>query len=214
MTVSRDLLERALAFWDSFIRACESRGWKVLIEGERAGETVVVVDGERLFLRLREGYRREAFRPTEDERREAKRRGYPTTWPEWRHRPSGECTFAVTSKHTYGELITLRDGRRKLEEKLPGLIEALPETARKVKETRETRAQEEIRHREEEKRRWEEEQRWQEEEERRAGLMAEAVRWSRSRQVRAYAGAVARNAGTLAPGSDLESWVRCGFRPW
>src|ERR1019366_4510010 len=78
-TVSRELLERALGFWDAFIRACEARGWKVSSEGEHGGETLVTVDGEQLFLRLREGCRREQFRPTEDERREAKRRGYPTT---------------------------------------------------------------------------------------------------------------------------------------
>ena len=43
--------------------------------------------------------------------------------------------------------------------------------------------------------------------ERQAGPMAETTRWRRSRQLRAYACAVAQKAGTLAPGSDLESWV-------
>jgi hypothetical protein len=212
LTVSRDSLERALGFWDSFIRACAARGWKVSIEGERQGETVVTVDGERLVLRLREGYRREPFRPTEDERREAKRRGYPTSWPTWRHRPSGACTFTVTSKHTYRELITLRDGRHRLEDQLPGLIEALPETARTVKAAREAAAQAEVRRREEETRRWKEVERRRQEEVRRSGLMAEATRWHRSRQLRAYARAVARKAGTLAAGSKLEAWVRWAER--
>ena|ERR1035437_3332559 len=99
-----------------------------------------------------------------------------------------------------------------VEEKLLGLIEALPETARKVKDAREAAAQEKARRREEEKQRWKEAPRWREEEERRVGLMVEAVRWSRSRQLRVYARAVVRKAGSLPAGSDLESWVRWAER--
>src|SRR5262249_8797307 len=88
--VSRAAIPRSMSIWDRLLKAVEASGFKVRMEREYPGRTIVTVDGEELSIRLREKVSRTEHVPTEAEKERTEQFNQLYRGPTWDHRPSGK----------------------------------------------------------------------------------------------------------------------------
>lgn len=208
--VAAQNLDRALRLYDALLKSLSSRGMK--LDEKKPGDyrdTHVIVLGEKISIALKERGKRSEFRPTEQELKEASRRGY-SYFPRWRYCSTGELRFEIGSKY-----IAIRDDRSgRLEDRLNEVLVALLAEALKRKER--------------EKRRQEEESQWQAraadisrqkraaeaEKSRLAALEQQSDAWHRAARLRAYLSALeqAITNGVLEGTAEFHDNISWGYR--
>ncbi|MAT90253.1 hypothetical protein [Marixanthomonas ophiurae] len=115
LQVSKSNRSRALRFMDTFIKLVKKRGHSIKV----TDETIVVINGENLKIRLREFVKREEINDN--------------GWKRSRYKPTGELSFRIES---YPEKIW-RDGKKShIEEKLTSILATLELKAKQSKERR------------------------------------------------------------------------------
>lgn len=191
-------LDRALRLADALLKAAEARGHAVALDtaGEYAG---IVVAGQFVGFRLREGTKRFPHVPTVAEERQRKRNPYALI-PEWEYRPTGVLTFEIDHNRYNGTRRRWSEGERwKQEDRIDAVldgIEAVAEALRAERLEAERRKQERLQ-REQERLRREEERRA--EQERRDHLGREIAAWRFARDIRAYVAEMQQAIGDTSP---------------
>ena len=194
--VSRPLIPRAICLLDSFVRRAEARG---LVFGSDTERCTVRACGERFKMRLRERLRQSRHRPMRDD---------GSYVPAYDYAPSGRLALTFEILGGYRSDVNIEDrGRRKLEDKLDEVLEALAKAAEKI---RDTRALEEQRVRDAELARRHAEdrarQQW-EEEQRRHLLLRQADDWSRAQALRQFIAAARAHAELKGQLSEAAPWL-------
>lgn len=183
LRVTQQSLQRACLIMDSLIKALESRGHKVMTEGEYQQKTVVEFESKRIVISLDERVHRIDHIPTPDETKEYKR--YPWMIPRYDHAPTGLLCLRIHDWDAPRKVWS--DGKRqRLEGCLGSFIQGIEETAKQMEASDERRRLDKIR--------WEEERRKREEEERLARIQAKKVKklisdsdnWHQAERLRAY----------------------------
>lgn len=201
--VSRDQLARALRIFDSFLKACEQRGFAVSVPDER--DVKIRVHGEDLAVGLEEPSRRTDHILTAREERELwQGRGWSI--PRYDYAPTGVLTFTI---HEYTDGIRHRwsDGKsRTVEACLNEIIVALVRIAVTVLRPRR------LEHERQRTLRLEAERRRQHEQNRLSALNQNLEAWRRNQDLRGFLAVVEKTAakrwGKIPENSGVELWLR------
>lgn len=209
LAASKETLDRALRIYDALLKALKSRGLSLDEKGSHDyRDTHILVLGEKISIALKERSTRSDYQPTEEELKEARRRGYQS-FPKWRYSSTGELRFQIGK----GQTAIGDNGSRKLEAQLNDVIVALFSEALKQKEW--------------EKRRQEEEKKWQaraaeiyrqkelvgSERAKLKALEDEASAWHRAERLRAYLAAmkIAIANGALTATAEVQDKISWGY---
>ncbi len=203
ISVSREMMPRALRFMDSFIKAFESRGHKVevVLKGKyhrRGACTAVLIKGEEIEISLREKLNR--FK------KEGKH-----SWDRYIFKPSGRLTFRIESYRC--RRANWSDGiKRKLEDYLYNIMLEILRAAKKKKEHRiACKIAERIRQ-EEERIRQEQERLRQEEQQKIQFLEQQVLNWKKSGDIREYLKAIKTciidKHGGYDEKSEFDQWLK------
>jgi hypothetical protein len=217
--VGPDTIRRALRIMDALLKGLEKRGYKVSVPiNQWQRGTFIDALSSRFQIRLREPAVRHKHIPNEKERDAIKKNPHFHSVPTWDYALTGELLLEL--QHQYGlPICTIRDGKKRRVEdhlsKIPlAILRSVDDSKRQTAidaEKARQRAEAEQRRREEEERRRAEERRRQEEQARVEGLFAEAARWNRCLQLRAYLEAVRdlvdEHHGPPEPSTQLGQWL-------
>jgi len=210
--VSPAIYQRALRFMDAFIKAIESRGFKVLLTKGYNEKHCIFLLGERIHFQLSEPFTRTPRKPTEKEMIE--RDLYPNSWRiKYSYKPTGELRFTISDVYADGLQTNWRDcPNRKLEDQLNSIIIGLIKVAHRETQRRIERQRREQELAEERRRREEIERQKQEERERVKELIKQAESRARSKLIRDFLEAVkvayTCNQGEVEPGSEIDDWLK------
>lgn len=198
--IGRDSIPRAANLIARLKSAIAERTWSVAVD-TKAG---VAVDGEKVELKLSEGYALSSHTPTAAEIRDF--RSYGRSIPEHDHIRSGLLQFSITNATYLGVRQKWADGKRqRIEDVLMSFLEGIERAAAALKQRRIER--------EERERQWAEERRRREEQERleaidrvRGAVFKEqSSAHQEARQLQAFIEAV---KSRLIPGSDHEAEIQ------
>lgn len=208
--VSAQNLDRALRLYDALLKALRSRGMSLdeKAPGDYRGTHVIVL-GEKISIALKERGKRSEFRPTEQELKEATRRGY-SYFPKWRYISTGELRFEIGTAFT-----TIHDDRsEKLESRLNDVLIALFAEALKRRERERSRQEDEKRRQVRAAEIARQKQTVEEERGRLAALEQESEDWHRATCLRAYLAALelAILNGTLEGTPEIHDKISWGYR--
>lgn len=210
MAVSKETFDRALRIYDALLKALKSRGLSLDEKGPGDyRDTHVLVLGEKVSIALKERGKRSDYKPTEEELKEARRRGY-SYFPKWRYNSTGELRFEVGGgRTTIGD-----DSSKKLESRLNEVIVALFAEALRHKERERRRQKEEKQRQERAAEVYRQKQIVEAEKARLATLEKEADAWHRAERLRAYLAALqsAIANGTLAETPEIHDRISWGYR--
>lgn len=212
ISVSENMVDRALRVADALVKALEARGYEVSAPryDDRENKTTVLILGEKVEFKIREAYVR-VNRPVSSRRgRRPSMLSLLDQKPEYETSPSGRLLLKI-EEYLDGQRKQWSDGARgKIENFLNDFIIGLINAAVVLKERTLEWQRREQEERERQRRREEVERQRREEEARFQALIKEVDFWHRSKQIRAYIAAVREQAiqkeGQIAPGSDLEKW--------
>jgi hypothetical protein len=159
----------------------------------------IVVDGEAFRLRIDERRAQKPHVPTEDEIRRRKRGEYVYA-PAFDHSPTGELRLHLTDPDGR-DFTAFKDGtRKKLEDQISAVLNALIERSQQEKRWREERRLSELAERRRQEAAWRQSQRRDLQGKFVAELERQAGAWTRARMLRRYLRAARR---ALAPGQVL-----------
>ena len=213
VSVTRPQKDRAFRILSALLKALESRGHSVEIDGSKRSPnepaSFALIDGERIYFRLRELLRQKPREPTTFERlMDARRGGAERTYTE--NVPSGDLQIELSGEFGAGVRRHWSDRSRKnkrLEDRLGELVVEFEIAAEVAAERRE------------EQRRWEEASRQRELEAQAArrreahqkavveDLHAMTNAWVHAEDVRAFlAGARDRARAAGVEGAEVEAW--------
>ena len=208
-----DSIGRALRIMDALVKALGSRGFTLTSDAKKKGPLAVLVNGEMLDFSLEETVKRREHELTPaEEKKIAKDRWYRFSLPRYDFIPTGKLSLKIQHIWHSGIRLTWVDGKiQRVEDCLNDFIAGLVRAAAQKKADR---AERERRERE-----WEEERRYREERARLCreeqarveALEKDVGNWHKSQQIRAYVGAVRKDAikkhGKITPGSELDEWL-------
>jgi|SRR5579885_177955 len=221
VAVSPAQIDRALRILDAVVKALEARGMAVFaVDGDRPRTEARVLD-ERVGFRIYEETKRQERELTPEEKREdARWEQFRHIWPipaRYERVPTGKLVLQITDGQGLRRCWTDRRDRR-VEQFLNSFVVGLVRAAESIKqeridaeERRKKREEQERRRQEEERRRREEERSRREEEARFQRLEAQVVAWTKAQEIRAYLAAfraAREKSGGVAPGSDLDNWLK------
>jgi hypothetical protein len=207
--VSHPQCERAMRIMQAFLDACAARGYHWRPFGEQQRHDGVVVLDQAIRVRLSERQRREKRQPEKPPRR-----GQPAVlpYPRYEYFATGELELLIGDANAQGFRFRWSDSKhRRLEECLNevmvGLVQASVAAKREAEEAAERRRQCALEEQERHRRameRYREERRVEQ-------LEAQAGAWERAQRLRAFAGAVEREAADRKPaeesGPELREWL-------
>jgi hypothetical protein len=203
--VSPNQVPRALRIFDSFLKACEERGFAVTAPDEQHPDAKIRIHGEKLAVRLEEHSRRtdHILTPKEQEER---RQGRGWSIPRYDYAPTGVLTFTI-DEYTEGLRHRWSDRKsRPLESCLNEILVALVRIALTVLRPRRleiARAHQ---------RRLREERRYERERTRLAALKQNLEAWRRNQDLRAFLAAVEdasrKRSGEITKDTPLGRWLR------
>lgn len=209
LNVSAEMLDRALRIYDALLKALKARGMKLdeKAPNEYRG-THILVMGQKVDIALKERATRSDYRPTTEELKEAKRRGY-SYFPKWSYQSTGELRFEIGSIHTIGD-----DGENRLEERLNEVVVALVARALRMKELAQERVEAEHKRQARADAIYQKKRQVESEKARLKGLEDDAARWHRAEQLRAYLRATqeAASRGQVELTPQLEEEIAWGLQ--
>lgn len=206
--VSEAKRELALRIMDSLFKALEKRGYPVAAESsDRASDTTVTIQGEKVGVRLRERLTRVPHVITGEEERRFVKYGFrPST--KYDHKPTGELQVIIYRlDYRYGDSRWRDSKRRPLEQQVGDIVVGIEEYGAKLRQERIEREEARRREAEAAQRRWEEQRRREEEARRFKELQDQAGRWLEAKKLRAYLRAVERSVPFEERSEDLASWL-------
>jgi hypothetical protein len=216
VSVSRNLLNRALRIMDAVVKAFEERGWKVSLDSgsgyDRHRKTYVTVLGHRIAFGVREPLRKIKNEPAKPIRGYDGRM-YTPYQAKYRDEPSGRLALVI--RQSWGRDVRKswdESESRRLEDRLNEfMVGIVAEAVREEEFHREAQERQRVLQEAEERRRAEERKR-EEEAARIKSLEQQADDWAKSVRIAAYLDAVRSAAGQTGsctePGTELDSWLR------
>lgn len=133
LTVSENLVDRALIFLDTLTKEMELRGFKIQSNRENkfAASVIAIKDNEKINFQISEGYKYQPLDKNSKKMSELERLLYSDKEPV----PTGKLTF---SAHTIESHIgkNWTDGKRLIEETLPNIIHELINLSTRQKQHR------------------------------------------------------------------------------
>ena len=209
VVVSRPQVSRALRILDALLKGAEKAGHEVRPAAGLGKPACIVVDGEQIWLKMRERVVQSDAPGNPDAAR------YSLLGQRF-YRPTGELRLRIGSQHSYGSSGEWRDKQAgALETKVNEIFKAILDLSPEIKATRaryqETARQYEaeaqrLRAAEEERLR---EQRWAE------GLVEQSQNWRRADVLRQFIKAVQAQASersALVDGKPVDGWAREALR--
>lgn len=209
-----------MAIWDQLLKALKTNRFKIRMQNEYPGRTIVTVDGEDMSIRLREKVQRQVHVATPEEIERAKRYSNLFPPPAWDHVPTGKLVLVVEYRNVNGACVegfTWTDSdKKRIEDRLESFSQALVDLARCLKE--------EARHKMQNVNAWEEEERRRQdagrqlaEEKKRVELLErQAATWTLACSIRRFVQAVRDEANRLGqrnePGTPLDQWIQWAER--
>jgi hypothetical protein len=150
VTIYRPSVDRALRIMDALLKAFESRGWSVEVDGEEKHSTSTIVLDERVFFFLDEKTSRSDHRPTPEELQEAKQYSWHTP-RKWDFKPSGLLRLQIVDNEYMQVRTVWQDGEKgqRLETLLNDFLIGIVKAAEAIKRRRAARAEGEKRRHEE-----------------------------------------------------------------
>ncbi|HTU22443.1 MAG TPA: hypothetical protein VMG10_30665 [Gemmataceae bacterium] len=209
-----------MAIWDRLLKAVEASGFKVRMEREYPGRTIVTVDDEELSVRLREKVSRTEHVPTEAEKERMERFKHLHGVPVWDHRPSGKLVLTIDylncHNQTVNQVTWTDNDKKRIEDRLDSVSNVLEEVAKDLKRRRALWEERERTMKEEERRRQEAARLEAEEKKRIEQLQRQASAWTVACSIRQFVQAVrqeaARRTGAIEPGGLLDDWLQWAER--
>lgn len=201
--VSPETHERAFRILDAIIRALSASGHKVQPTESYEVRSHVVIDGEKIQFRIKEGLRRAARHPED-------------TLASY-FRPSGELRFLLWYEEPYKHQQEWRDDKRgRLDARLNEIFAGFFQAAAERKRVRAEWVEAQRRQVEEQQRAWTREEERRREQERIKLFRTAAHDWEEARLLRAYVDELetrAQRAGTASVyGRPLSEWTRWARR--
>lgn len=204
VAVTLGTADRAMAVYDSLIKACETRGWIVAVaESEQGAATIVSVGEEKIGIAVEERVDRVERKPDPKEKR--------TYWgKEYEFIPTGR--LAVRLQVAYlGVRQSWSDGaKQRVEDCLNSVMVGLVAAAEALKAQRLEREARQREYEAAEERRRLAEKRRQEEAARVRALDADLTAWRKASVVREYAAAMRRSADAaelLGDATPMAAWL-------
>ena len=218
--VSKAAIPRSMAIWDRLLKAVEASGFKVRMEREYPGRTVVTVDGEELPVRLREKVSRTEHVPTEAEKESMEQFHYLHGVPTWDYRPSGKLVLTIDYLNCHNQSVnevTWSDSdKKRIEDRLGSVSNVLEEVSKDLKRRTALWEERERTMREEERRRQEAARLEAEEKKRIEQLERQAAAWTVACSIHQFVQAVRQEAtrrrGAIEAGDPLGQWFQWAER--
>lgn len=203
LSLSKELVPRALRLMDCLIKEFEGRGHKVVCETtERRRAVLFVILGEKFEFRLREKCK--MIRLSEAE--------YKRSYERVRYEPNGLLELKLHSDKPDLHLATWVDGARsKLEDQVNDILIELIVGVEKLRTWRKQQEEYERRRREDEIKRWKQEDERRKEQQKIQELDEMIDRWERSDRIRTFVTDVRQHIestkGPIESGSELGRWL-------
>lgn len=216
VSVTRNLLNRALRIMDAVVKAFEERGWKVSLDSgsgyDRHRKTYVTVLGHRIAFGIREPLRKIKNEPAKPVRGYDGRM-YTPYQTKYRDEPSGRLALVI--RQSWGRDVRKswdESESRRLEDRLNEFVVGIVAEAVREEEIRREAQERQRVLQEAEERRRAEERKQEEEASRIKALEEQADNWAKSVRITAYLEAVRTAAGPegsgIEPSTEFDGWLQ------